>query len=98
MQARCRVRKLLDAPASIFSPMPKVDGAIIEFEPIKKYKQIDFHNLEKLLEDSFSSRRKKIKNTLKDYHELLNKLNIDNNLRPENLSVDDYCNLVKLIC
>ena len=97
VQSRCNVKKLLDAPASIFSPKPKVDGSVILLKPISNYNKINFNNLEKLLEQSFSSRRKKIKNTLKMYKQFLAKLNIDENLRPENLSVSNYCDLVKLI-
>tara|TARA_B100002019_G_scaffold292471_2_gene315694 strand:- start:1001 stop:1798 length:798 start_codon:yes stop_codon:yes gene_type:complete len=97
VQSRCSVKKLFDAPSSIFSPKPKVDGTVIELKPIKNYNNINFFKLEKLLEKSFSSRRKKIKNTLKDYHQLLNTLNIDMNLRAENLSVSDYCKIANLI-
>ena len=97
VQSRCSVQKLLDAPASIFSPKPKVDGVVIQLKPIDNYKKINFNNLEKLLEQSFSSRRKKIKNTLRMHKQSLTKLNIDENLRPENLSVSNYCDLVKLI-
>ena len=97
VQSRCNVKKLLDAPASIFSPKPKVDGAVIQLKPIDNYSKINFNNLEKLLEQSFSSRRKKIKNTLRIHKQSLAKLDIDENLRPENLSVSDYCDLVKLI-
>ncbi len=97
VQSRCKVKKLLDAPASIFSPRPKVDGTVIQFEPINNFNKISFQKLEKLLEKSFSARRKKIKNTLSDYHHHLKQLQIDENLRPENLSVSDYCNLAKLI-
>ena len=97
VQSRCNVKKLLNAPASIFTPKPKVDGAIIQLKPINNYNKINISNLENLLEQSFSSRRKKIKNTLKEYKQLLAKLDIDENLRPENLSVSNYCDLVKLI-
>ena len=97
VQSRCDVKKILDAPASIFSPKPKVDGTVIQLKPIDKYSEINFNNLEKLLEQSFSSRRKKIKNTLRKYNQSLTKLDIDENLRPENLSVSNYCDLVKLI-
>ena len=97
VQSRCRVKKLINAPSSIFSPKPRVDGVVIQFEPIKDYKTINFNNLEQLLEEAFSSRRKKIRNTLKNYKRCLLKLKIDDNLRPENLSVSDYCNIVKLI-
>ena len=97
VQSRCNVRKLLNAPASIFTPKPKVDGAIIQLKPINNYNKINISNLEDLLEQSFSSRRKKIKNTLRKHKQLLAKLDIDENLRPENLSVSNYCDLVKLI-
>ena len=97
VQSRCKVSKLFDAPATIFSPKPKVDGTILQFEPIKKYNNVNFDKLEKLLELSFSSRRKKIKTTLKNHSRHLLDLNIDINLRPENLSVSQYCNLAKLI-
>ncbi len=97
VQSRCNVKKLLDAPASIFSPKPKVDGTVIQLKPIDNHSKININNLEKLLEQSFSSRRKKIKNTLRDHKHSLAKLKIDENLRPENLSVSNYCDLVKLI-
>ena len=97
VQSRCDAKKLLDAPASIFSPKPKVDGMVIQLKPIDNYSEINFNNLEKLLEQSFSSRRKKIKNTLRKHKQSLTKLDIDENLRPENLSVSNYCDLVKLI-
>ena len=97
VQSRCKVRKILDAPSSIFYPKPKVSGTVISFEPINDFSEVDYEILGRLLEKAFSNRRKKIKNTLKEYREHLNKLEIDDNLRPENLSVLDYCNLVKLI-
>ena len=97
VQSRCKVNKILTAPSSIFFPKPKVDGMIIQFEPIDDYKKLNFTKLENLLEKSFNNRRKKIKNTLKEYKQFISQLQIDENLRPENLSVADYCNLVKLI-
>jgi 16S rRNA (adenine1518-N6/adenine1519-N6)-dimethyltransferase len=97
VQSRCDVKKILDAPASIFSPKPKVDGAVIQLKPINNYCNVSFNNLETLLERSFSSRRKKIKNTLSKHKQLLTELGIDENLRPENLSVSNYCKLAKLI-
>ena len=97
VQSRCKTSKLIEAPASIFTPKPKVDGAVIQFEPIKEHKHINFQKLELLLEKSFSSRRKKIKTTLKEHRKLMLKLHIDENLRPENISVSDYCKLVEMI-
>ena len=40
---------------------------------------------------------KKIKNNMRKYIEILNKLSIDENLRPENLSVLNYCEIASNI-
>ena len=96
-QARCEIKVLLDAPSNIFFPKPKVDGTILEFSPITKYLDIDISSLQKLLRKSFEQRRKKIKTSLKDYDYLLKKFGIDDGLRAENLSVDDYCKLASAI-
>ena len=96
-QARCEIKLLLNAPSNIFFPKPKVDGTVLEFKPITKYLDIDISNLQKLLRKSFEHRRKKIKTSLKDYDYLLRKFDIDEGLRAENLSVDDYCKLASAI-
>ena len=96
-QARCSIKVLLDAPSNIFFPKPKVDGTILEFTPITKNLDIDISNLQKLLRKSFEHRRKKIKTSLKDYDYLLKRFGIDDGLRAENLSVDDYCKLASAI-
>ena len=96
-QARCEIKALLNAPSHIFFPKPKVDGTILEFSPISKYLDIDISNLQKLLRKSFEHRRKKIKTSLKDYDYLLKRFSIDDGLRAENLSVDDYCKLASAI-
>tara|TARA_B100000902_G_C27321895_1_gene925225 strand:- start:1846 stop:2637 length:792 start_codon:yes stop_codon:yes gene_type:complete len=96
-QARCKIKVLLNAPSNIFFPRPKVDGTILEFIPITKYLDIDISILQKLLRKSFEHRRKKIKASLKEYDCLLKKFGIDDGLRPENLSVDDYCKLASAI-
>ena len=96
-QARCDIKVLLSAPSNIFFPKPKVDGTILEFTPISKNLNIDISNLQKLLKKSFEHRRKKIKTSLKDYNYLLKRFGIDDGLRAENLSVDDYCKLASAI-
>mgnify|MGYP001442794327 CR=1 FL=1 len=92
-QARCSVKKLLNAPSNIFFPKPKVDGTVLEFTPCIENADLNILDLQKLLKKSFVHRRKKIKTSLKEYSVLLNKLNIDDNLRAENLSVKEYCKL-----
>ena len=96
-QTRCKVIKVLNAPAEIFNPKPKVDGCILKFLPIEDYKQIDFLKLQEILNLSFGQRRKKIKTSLKKYAHVLEKMGIDTNLRPENLTVADYFNITNQI-
>ena len=96
-QSRCKVKKLVKAPSSIFSPAPKVDGLILEFTPTDEYKNVNIEKLKNLLLITFRHRRKKIKTPLKKYSTILKKLNIDENKRPENLTVKEYCRLSELI-
>ena len=47
----------------------------------------------------FNQKRKKIKKPFKqlfiNYHEISEKLKLDLNLRPQNLSLESYCNIVR---
>jgi 16S rRNA A1518/A1519 N6-dimethyltransferase RsmA/KsgA/DIM1 with predicted DNA glycosylase/AP lyase activity len=52
-------------------------------------------NLYKVIDLSFSSRRKNIKNNLKKQNFDWDNLGIDFNLRPEELSLNDYVELAK---
>ena len=47
------------------------------------------------MKKSFSQRRKKIKTNLKEYEIALTTNNININLRPEDLTVKDYCNITR---
>ena len=97
IQSRYKVSKLLDVPASMFTPIPKVDGAILEFTPHSDYELVDINSIDEVSKTAFSQRRKKIKNNMINYIEIIKKLSIDQNLRPENLSVLDYCEIAKNI-
>tara|TARA_B100000686_G_C16206054_1_gene673004 strand:- start:266 stop:634 length:369 start_codon:yes stop_codon:yes gene_type:complete len=96
-QSRFNIKKLFLAPSTIFTPQPKVDGIVLEFTPIKKYKNIDIRKLEIILRKAFLHRRKKIRSSLKEYKDILTLNNFDLNLRAENLTVDDYCKLSNLV-
>ena len=91
------INKLLDVPASMFTPIPKVDGTILEFIPHNDFIAIDINSIDEVSKSAFSQRRKKIKNNMINYIEIIEKLSIDQNLRPENLSVLDYCEVAKNI-
>ena len=96
-QSRCKIKKLIVAKSKIFNPEPKVDGIVLEFTPHSKNMNMDIKNLELIVRNAFSQRRKKIKTTLSSYIHYLDKLSINPDLRPENLSVTEYCMLAKLM-
>ena len=97
IQSRYNINKLLDVPASMFTPIPKVDGTILEFIPHNDFRSININSIDEVSKSAFSQRRKKIKNNMINYIEIIEKLSIDQNLRPENLSVLDYCEVAKNI-
>ena len=60
----------------------------------------NFKSLEELTKLAFNKRRKTIKNSLKNVSNIsrfLKELNIEDKLRPEQISVDDFCKLANLI-
>ena len=60
----------------------------------------NFKSLEELTKIAFNKRRKSIKNSLKSISNIshfLKELNIEDRLRPEQISVDEFCKLANLI-
>ena len=96
-QSRCDVKKLIVAKSKIFNPQPKVDGVVLEFTPHKETLDMNINNLEIIVKRAFSQRRKRIKTTLSPYIHYLDSLSIDCSLRPENLSIKQYCDLARLM-
>lgn len=94
LQYFCRVEHLFNVPASAFSPQPKVNSAIVRLtphaEPPRRAKDVGC--LQIVVRTAFNQRRKTLKNSLKTLisEEKLKELGLDCNLRPENLSLDDY--------
>ena len=94
-QSRCDVKELIEAPSSIFYPIPKVNGIVLEFSPIDTFIDVDLQKLRIVLKMAFENRRKKIKNSLNEYSLYFENWEIEKNLRPENLEVRKYCFLAK---
>ncbi len=92
------IKKIIDIKPSCFTPKPKINSSLLVFSPKKNFLKIrDVNNLEKITRIFFNHRRKMIK---KPYNQLfsgnkdiLKKLNIDLNLRPQNLDFDTYYKL-----
>ncbi|MDC0392921.1 16S rRNA (adenine(1518)-N(6)/adenine(1519)-N(6))-dimethyltransferase RsmA [Gammaproteobacteria bacterium] len=88
---------LFDVPPEAFDIKPKVNSSFIRMTSQKKY-NIDQHtkdNLYKIIDMSFSSRRKNIKNNLKKLDLNWDVFDINPSLRPEELSLDDYLKISK---
>ena len=95
---KLNIEKIFDIKPNSFYPKPKVDSSLLFFSPKKKFYKIkNPKNLEKITRIFFNHRRKMLKkpfNQLFNGNEnLLKKLNIDLNLRPQNLDFDKYYEL-----
>ena len=97
---KLNIKKICDIKPEAFFPKPKVDSSLLYFYPKKNFVKInDANNLEKVTRIFFNQRRKMIKKPFNQLFngnpKILNKLKIDLNLRPQNLSLDTY---YKLAC
>ena len=82
-----------DLNPAVFYPKPKVDSSIVSFKSLERKSCPDIKILESITRAAFSQRRKKIRTSLKDIiskADLAERLNIDVDLRAEQLSVNEY--------
>ncbi len=89
-----------DVPAKDFYPRPKVDSVVVKITPRKIAQPADNPKLlESLIKVGFSSRRKMLKNNLKSIvdqdklNEILTQLQLNPQVRAENLSVEEWIKL-----
>ncbi len=101
VQYYCQVEHLFDVPPESFDPRPKVNSAIVKLTPhqIPPYTAKDVDALSKLVNTCFQQRRKTLRNSLKPLlsKEQIEALPVDTNLRPENLSLEEYVTLSNFI-
>ncbi len=95
---KLNITKLFDVKPSSFFPKPKIDSSLLLFEPRNNYLKIkNPKNLEKITRIFFNHRRKMIKKPYNqlfpDNKNILSKLNISLNLRPQNLDYNTYYRL-----
>ncbi len=95
---KLNIKKICDIKPLSFSPKPKVDSSLLFFSPKEKYFKIeDPKNLEFITRTFFNQRRKMLKKPFNQLfngdQRVLNRLNIDLNMRPQNLSLDTYYKL-----
>ena len=87
LQARFAMEKLFKVAKGAFRPPPKVESAVVRLVPLAKPLHVD----EELLRRAFSARRKQLRNALPGVD--FARAGIDPQLRPENLSPQDYARI-----
>ena len=91
-----------DVGRNNFAPIPHVDSVVFTLTPNKNIKNEDNKKMLKLMQQLFLLRRKNILNNLTNIvkdkekaREILAKLGVDTNLRPEQLDINFYISLLK---
>lgn len=94
LQRRFLVKRLFKVSSGAFRPPPKVESAIVRLVPLpaSAVAPVDEELFGTLVARAFGARRKTLRNALSSLIDAagLQSLNIDDGLRPENLSPSDY--------
>ena len=105
----CESEKIMEVPNSSFIPEPEVTSEVIKMtlrnEPVVKLENPKVMFM--IIKSAFMQRRKTLLNALTNTKvflskeegiQILKKLNLDENVRAENLSIQDFANIAELIC
>lgn len=99
VQAYFRPEMLFHVKPGSFSPPPKVNSAVISLTRYRtEIEGVPYQTLRQVVKIAFSQRRKKLRNTLKSLipEEVLREEGVVD-LRPEQLSVDQFIRLAKYV-
>ncbi len=96
---KLNIEKICDIGPEAFYPKPKIDSSLLCFYPKKNFVRIkNPNNLEKITRIFFNQRRKMLKKPFNQLfngdRKILDKLKIDLTMRPQNISLDTYYQLV----
>jgi len=97
---------VLDVPRTVFIPEPNVDSSVIRLTLKDDLIELDQDIFFKLVKSAFGKRRKTILNSMTsgylelskpDLKAILAELGLKENLRAENLTIEDYGNIANMI-
>lgn len=96
------VEKLFNVKNTCFSPAPKVDSAVVRFTKKENIYDVDNKKFFKFITECFSQKRKTLKNNLRNYDwnkvkEILDKHNILESCRAEELTLDIFIEIYKIL-
>lgn len=94
---------LVNLPKTVFMPQPKIDSSILNLKLRIYDEKVDQKKLFNLVRAGFNKRRKTILNSLSDVAKkddlkiAFEKTGLRENLRAENLSLDDFIKLADIL-
>ncbi len=97
------VKKIIDVNRNVFVPKPNVDSIVIELsKKEKKHNVLDEQLFFNIVRDSFRQKRKTLKNNLTAYNldvifSVLKKNNIKENVRAEQLTLDNFIEIANAL-
>ncbi len=98
---RWETKRALDVPPEAFTPPPKVESTVIHMVPLERpVAEADASTLSRVTAATFGQRRKMLRSSLKtlgDAQSLCATAGIDPTLRPEQISVADFCALARAV-
>ena len=102
----CECKICFEIKKNCFKPAPKVESCFLSLRFREQPAVIvqDKAMLFKLIRTAFNQRRKTLRNSLEELVSeealkvFLEKFNIDNNIRPENLALEQFANLSNYLC
>ncbi|MEE2694303.1 MAG: 16S rRNA (adenine(1518)-N(6)/adenine(1519)-N(6))-dimethyltransferase RsmA [Pseudomonadota bacterium] len=100
VQWLAQARVLFDVPARAFKPEPKVTSSVIELIPRSPpLAEAEPNVLELITQTAFSQRRKMLRVSLKKIHPdvivLLEKAGVSPAMRPEELTIQEFCSIAR---
>ena len=101
-QWRCNTKIAFNIPATAFTPPPKVESAVVHFEALNEPKfPAEVDKLEFVVSKAFNQRRKMLRGALKGHfinvEEELFSIGILPTKRAENITVQEYCAMSRIL-
>lgn len=98
LQYNFDIERVCNVSKTCFEPVPKVDSSVIKFKRNKKISANDEEKFYKLIKDSFTQKRKNLRNNLKEYdlnkiQAILKKYDKDLTARAEQLSIEEFVDI-----
>ena len=97
------VRNEMNVSRNVFYPVPNVDSIVISLTPDRDRNYEYEKRFFEFVKNSFRMRRKTLHNNLKDLYdtyilnEMYDALNIDDNIRAQQLTIDDFINIFNML-